>query len=200
MKRYLKLISCLVIAYGLVGVMGCNATERSSKNDAAKALLSLEAGHAVSLQASPTDGSAAQGNVLKRKRAAEEDVEYTTEFTEEDEKRLNDQEGSLVCQWCFITLTKKCSLERHIKRQHTGEREFRCSDEGCGKAFVDKYSLKVHERKHKNERPYPCRYPKCPKASRTSTNRIKHEKTHERKAALAAAGKQSKKSKTPVGS
>ncbi|KAG4302503.1 hypothetical protein PCK1_001230, partial [Pneumocystis canis] len=60
-------------------------------------------------------------------------------------------------------------------RSHTGERPFVCHYERCKKAFFRKSHLNVHIHSHINDRPYFCTYKDC--VSRFNTNQ--HLKRHE---------------------
>lgn len=49
----------------------------------------------------------------------------------------------------------------------TGEYRFKCPEEGCGKAFLTSYSLKIHIRVHTKVKPYECDVGGCEKAFNT---------------------------------
>ncbi|CAL1289453.1 unnamed protein product, partial [Larinioides sclopetarius] len=57
-----------------------------------------------------------------------------------------------------------------------GDRPFKCTIEGCGKAFATGYGLKSHTRVHTGETPYKC--PGCNRAFTTSNIRKVHLRTH----------------------
>ena len=40
------------------------------------------------------------------------------------------------------------TLQAHFKGRHRGEKVFRCEEEGCGKVFATKGTLKKHQRNH----------------------------------------------------
>ncbi|XP_077298453.1 uncharacterized protein LOC143919793 isoform X2 [Arctopsyche grandis] len=63
------------------------------------------------------------------------------------------------CTFCDYKTMGKVDLARHI-RKHTGEKPFRCPEEGCQSAFAGKASLKLHIRIHTGEKPYTCS--ECP--------------------------------------
>lgn len=48
-----------------------------------------------------------------------------------------------------------------------GEYRFKCPEEGCGKAFLTSYSLKIHIRVHTKVKPYECHVVGCDKAFNT---------------------------------
>lgn len=49
----------------------------------------------------------------------------------------------------------------------TGEFRFKCSEPGCGKAFLTSYSLKIHIRVHTKVKPFECHHEGCEKAFNT---------------------------------
>lgn len=48
-----------------------------------------------------------------------------------------------------------------------GEYKFKCVEDGCGKAFLTSYSLKIHVRVHTKVKPYVCSFENCDKAFNT---------------------------------
>jgi uncharacterized Zn-finger protein len=63
-------------------------------------------------------------------------------------------------------------------RTHSGEKPYRCTVEGCFKAYGHRESLKSHIQSHSGVRPYACREPDCKKTFSDSSGRSKHQKTH----------------------
>lgn len=81
-----------------------------------------------------------------------------------------------TCSQCDKFYTSSSHLKIHIRSDHTGERPFSCTFDGCGKKFNTAYTLKVHVRSHTNDRPYKCIH--CCKAFKTSGDLLKHTRTH----------------------
>lgn len=48
-----------------------------------------------------------------------------------------------------------------------GEYRFKCPENGCNKAFLTSYSLKIHVRVHTKIKPYQCTVGDCDKAFNT---------------------------------
>lgn len=48
-----------------------------------------------------------------------------------------------------------------------GEYKFKCLEDGCRKAFLTSYSLKIHVRVHTKVKPYACTFKDCDKAFNT---------------------------------
>lgn len=49
----------------------------------------------------------------------------------------------------------------------TGDYRFKCPENGCSKAFITSYSLKIHIRVHTKVKPYECNFDSCKKSFRT---------------------------------
>lgn len=89
---------------------------------------------------------------------------------------VNRNKKFYTCSQCDKFYTSSSHLKIHIRSDHTGERPFSCTYDGCGKKFNTAYTLKVHERSHTNDRPYKCI--QCCKAFKTSGDLLKHTRTH----------------------
>lgn len=86
-------------------------------------------------------------------------------------------------------------MKRHEK-EHSGEKNFVCNFEGCGKKFSRKYDLKIHYRIHTQEKPYACTFEGCGK--KFSRNSVLME--HVRNVHLKSGKKKSKISEASLSS
>lgn len=59
-----------------------------------------------------------------------------------------------------------------------GEYSFKCDEEGCGKAFLTSYSLKIHVRVHTKQKPFECPESSCAKAFNTRYRLRAHLRLH----------------------
>ena len=59
-----------------------------------------------------------------------------------------------------------------------GEYTFKCTEEGCGKAFLNSHSLKIHVRVHTKDRPFECDVTGCDKTFTTSYRLKAHQRVH----------------------
>eukprot|EP01084_Bolivina_argentea_P117307 208347_1 len=89
--------------------------------------------------------------------------------TEKEEKKHN-------CNECGKSYKQTSSLQRHIKKTHSGidTKQHQCTY--CNSSFHSKYQLTVHNRTHTNERPYSCK--RCPKKFRQNSHLLTHIRTH----------------------
>ena len=65
-----------------------------------------------------------------------------------------------------------------IERIHTGVRPHVCDYAGCGKQFIQRSALTVHQRVHTGEKPHFCEYPDCGKTFGDSSSLARHRRTH----------------------
>ncbi|CAH1953643.1 unnamed protein product [Acanthoscelides obtectus] len=63
-------------------------------------------------------------------------------------------------------------------RKMWGEFRFKCTEPGCGKAFLTSYSLKIHIRVHTKVKPFQCNQDGCHKAFNTLYRLRAHERLH----------------------
>ena len=77
-----------------------------------------------------------------------------------------------------VTHTKQ-GLEYHW-RTHTGEKPYKCTYSGCGKAFAQSANLLVHKRTHRCDKPYKCSFESCDKAFAQSSHLEAHKRSHTR--------------------
>ena len=101
---------------------------------------------------------------------------YTTSALLSHKMRQHDDQAEVICPECGKTCSNKYTLKRHMIR-HTGERQFKCEWEGCGKSFYDSQVLKVHEKLHLDLKEFQCSL--CPKQFRQSQHLVVHMKPHQ---------------------
>ena len=101
---------------------------------------------------------------------------YTTSALLSHKMRQHDDQAEVICPECGKTCSNKYTLKRHMIR-HTGERQFKCEWEGCGKSFYDSQVLKVHEKLHLDLKEFQCSL--CPKQFRQSQHLVVHMKRHQ---------------------
>ncbi|XP_062553454.1 zinc finger protein ZXDC isoform X2 [Armigeres subalbatus] len=63
-------------------------------------------------------------------------------------------------------------------KTHRGEYKFKCTEDGCSKAFLTSYSQKIHIRVHTKIKPYICAEASCKKAFNTRYRLRAHERLH----------------------
>lgn len=80
------------------------------------------------------------------------------------------------CKECRKAFTQQCHYTQHLKISHSGiVKNFKCVK--CGKRFITKAELEIHENKHATVKPFVCG--KCNKSYCTKFDLKRHEKTHE---------------------
>lgn len=63
-------------------------------------------------------------------------------------------------------------------KTHRGEYKFKCTEDGCSKAFLTSYSQKIHIRVHTKIKPFVCADSSCRKAFNTRYRLRAHERLH----------------------
>ncbi|EMR08490.1 hypothetical protein PNEG_03316 [Pneumocystis murina B123] len=109
----------------------------------------------------------------------EENTKITKRTIEEDFEKKKRQKKIYKCT--FEGCNKAYSKPCRIEehiRSHTGERPFVCNYKGCEKAFFRKSHLKAHIHSHINERPYFCRFKDCIARFNTNQHLKRHEAIH----------------------
>ncbi len=72
--------------------------------------------------------------------------------------------ASVLCTYegCDAKFHRKTQLNKHIRINHTHEKQYKCSHEDCTKEFSHKARLKIHMAKcHSNVLQYHCEYETC---------------------------------------
>ncbi|CAB3383250.1 Hypothetical predicted protein [Cloeon dipterum] len=98
---------------------------------------------------------------------------FTALQTMRDHMLLHRGERPHECHICNKRFTTRSVRNKHVLVVHQGidERRFACS--ACGKRFVNRHKLTVHERLHTGERPFTCEV--CGKTY-TNASRVKEHK------------------------
>uniref|UniRef100_A0A1Q3EZY3 Putative transcription factor iiia n=1 Tax=Culex tarsalis TaxID=7177 RepID=A0A1Q3EZY3_CULTA len=86
---------------------------------------------------------------------------------------------SFQCDQCQLTFRKRDHFDRH-RFTHTGVKEYRCPEEGCGKEYTNRTHLNRHIRSNHTEKPvqpvnvFRCKHATCGKAFGTEQNMRRH--------------------------
>ncbi|EDV92351.1 zinc finger and BTB domain-containing protein 49 [Drosophila grimshawi] len=96
-------------------------------------------------------------------RHPSKDVDQQQEQEEEEQNRSTietlsaavSSTLSYTCPICGRVLSDQCYLNTHLKR-HYNQRDFACTQPGCGKRFFSSSELKHHQIAHTRLRPFRC--------------------------------------------
>lgn len=85
------------------------------------------------------------------------------------------------CDFCSINYSSSSALTTHIKRKHTHQKDFKCSE--CNEEFYTKADLNIHKLQTHvdDEKAFHCIVDGCDKLFYNESHLIKHFKTHENK-------------------
>ena len=62
------------------------------------------------------------------------------------------------CEECGEAFVEERTLNDHMERNYSDERNYVCDFKGCGKTFKTEVDLNNHKKSHGDEKPYPCSY------------------------------------------
>ncbi|UYV81084.1 ZNF76 [Cordylochernes scorpioides] len=82
------------------------------------------------------------------------------------------------CQGTGIWLDDFILICFYYRLKINRERPFKCTFEGCDRAFTTSNIRKVHVRTHTGEKPYTCKYEGCGRAFASATNYKNHIRIH----------------------
>ena len=68
----------------------------------------------------------------------------------------NPNRRRVCCQICDRMFTREDTLQNHMRCLHSDERPYKCSEEGCYKAFASQSALIQHLKSHMGGKPYKC--------------------------------------------
>lgn len=80
-----------------------------------------------------------------------------------------------MCPECGETKARANTMDYHFQRNHTKERRYACTAEGCDKKFIQKSELTQHERHvHSTDETPKMQCPFCEHSCTTKGNMITH--------------------------
>ena len=103
---------------------------------------------------------------------------FTSKVALGKHRATHDASRSIVCTICRQEFKKREHLRRHQVTKHSDEKPYKCTYEGCDRAFKRRDKLQEHERCHKDNKPFKCS--KCGRGYRYKDGLRYHEKSHER--------------------
>jgi hypothetical protein len=77
----------------------------------------------------------------------------------------------------YVEFSIPSALTIH-RRTHTGEKPYKCPEDGCEKRFADSSNLSKHLRVHTKEKPFQCPQKLCDKKFARSGQAARHAKVH----------------------
>ncbi|XP_032592400.1 zinc finger protein 227 isoform X2 [Drosophila grimshawi] len=89
--------------------------------------------------------------------------------------RHNNKDG-FQCSTCGRKFKKLCHLKDHNNAVHLKLRPFKCSQDGCEKAFAARRTLQIHLQSHAGISPYNCNI--CGKRFSSKANVLRHSLSH----------------------
>lgn len=81
---------------------------------------------------------------------------------------------SILLQLVLHRYRTRSGWRAHEAYVHTKQLDFKCDEEGCGKAFFSENDLNTHKRKHSGELPFTCSY--CGNRYISAHSLAQHEK------------------------
>lgn len=82
------------------------------------------------------------------------------------------------CTYCEKKFNTKTKLNDHIKRYHTFEKNYKCSELNCDAAFYDSQNLKRHIRTIHQGLRFECQVPGCKSSLSRRDAYVAHLKYH----------------------
>ena len=105
------------------------------------------------------------------------DIENKNTLQEHElRKHGNTEHGTISCEFCGMTFVHNFRLRKHVFDAHENKRPFICDI--CSKTYKHKGKLADHLLTHSGEKNFLCTREECGKAFTTKTTLIQHERVH----------------------